>query len=151
MDTSDEGTTLEDSFLYEHIFSIYTHTPWYVDISNFLATGEVPQHLYHREQWRIIHHNARYSWIDEYLFYIGFDEKIQHCISGNDIYDILKVSHDGPCGGHFADKRTCYKVLQIGYYWPSIFHDARNMLEGVIVSSRWVGLVEHMNCRYSPN
>ena len=33
--------------------------------------------------------------------------------------------HDGPCGGHFADKRTTYKVLQYGYYWPTIFKDAK--------------------------
>jgi len=29
-------------------------------------------------------------------------------------------------GRHFADKRTGHKVLQMGYYWPSIFSDARD-------------------------
>jgi hypothetical protein len=24
---------------------------------------------------------------------------------------------------HFSDKRTTYKVLHSGYYWPSIFKD----------------------------
>jgi hypothetical protein len=37
--------------------------------------------------------------------------------------DILQSCHDGPCGGHFSDKRTSYKVLHSGYYWPSIFKD----------------------------
>ena len=35
--------------------------------------------------------------------------------------DILKACHDEPCGGHFVDKRKLYKVLNLGYYWPSIF------------------------------
>jgi len=41
------------------------------------------------------------------------------------MHDIFKYCHDGPCGGHFADKRTTYKILQSGYYWPTIFKDAK--------------------------
>jgi len=37
----------------------------------------------------------------------------------------LKACHDGPCGGHFADKRTAHKVLRMGYYWPSLFKDTK--------------------------
>jgi hypothetical protein len=37
----------------------------------------------------------------------------------------LKECHDEPCGGHFADKRTTNKVLHPGYYWPTIFRDAK--------------------------
>jgi hypothetical protein len=41
------------------------------------------------------------------------------------MFDILKACHDEPCGGHFSDKRTTYKILQLGYYWPSIFKDTK--------------------------
>jgi len=34
----------------------------------------------------------------------------------------LKSFHDEPRGGHFADRRTAYKVI-FGYYWPSLFRD----------------------------
>jgi len=37
----------------------------------------------------------------------------------------LKDCHDGPCGGHFADKRTSHKILRMGYYWPALFKDAK--------------------------
>ena len=37
----------------------------------------------------------------------------------------MKACHDGPCGGHFADKRTTHKILRMGYYWPSLFKDAK--------------------------
>eukprot|EP00253_Pinus_taeda_P017066 PITA_17066 len=39
--------------------------------------------------------------------------------------DILKACHDEPCGRYFADKRTAYKILSLGYYWPSLFKDAK--------------------------
>ena len=45
LDTSDEGTPIEDSFSDEYMFSISTNTPWYADIANYLATRKVPRHL----------------------------------------------------------------------------------------------------------
>ena len=61
-----------------------------------------------------------------YLFHIGADKQIQRCVSEDDIYEVLKAAHAGPCGGNFVEKRTGHKVLQMGYYWPSIFRDAQN-------------------------
>ena len=43
--------------------------------------------------------------------------------------EILKACHDEPYGGHFADKRTTYKILHLGYYWPSIFKDAKEYVK----------------------
>ena len=41
------------------------------------------------------------------------------------MFDILKYAHDEPCGGHFDDKRTAYKVLHASYFWPSLLKDAK--------------------------
>ena len=43
---------------------------------------------------------------------------IRRCIREDEIYDILKAYHDGPCGGHFVDRKTRHKILQMGCYWP---------------------------------
>ena len=50
---------------------------------------------------------------------------IRRCVREGETFDILKSCHDEPCGGHFADKRTAYKVLHLGYYWPTLFRDAK--------------------------
>jgi hypothetical protein len=39
------------------------------------------------------------------------------------------VCHDEPCGGHFADHKSGHKVLHMGYYWPSIFKDAKKYVQ----------------------
>jgi hypothetical protein len=62
------------------------------------------------------------------LFRTGLDLIIRRCVREDEIYEILKASHDEPCGGHFADKRTTYKVLHSGYYWPTIFKDAKKFV-----------------------
>jgi hypothetical protein len=57
------------------------------------------------------------------------DQEIRRCVREDEVYDILKACHDGPCGGHFADKRTTHKILRMGYYWPSIFKDAKKYVK----------------------
>eukprot|EP00253_Pinus_taeda_P009868 PITA_09868 len=68
---------------------------------------------------------------DEHLFAVSantswYADIANYLTTEDDIFEILKVAHDGPYGGHFADKRIGHKVLQMGYYWPSIFHDAQD-------------------------
>jgi len=41
----------------------------------------------------------------------------------------LKECHDEPCGENFTDRRSGHKVLQMGYYWPSIFKDAKKYVQ----------------------
>ncbi|RVW18533.1 Retrovirus-related Pol polyprotein from transposon 297 [Vitis vinifera] len=38
--------------------------------------------------------------------------------------------HDSACGGHFASQKTAMKVIQSGFWWPSLFKDAHSMCKG---------------------
>ncbi|RVW18740.1 Retrovirus-related Pol polyprotein from transposon 17.6 [Vitis vinifera] len=35
--------------------------------------------------------------------------------------------HENACGGHFASQKTTMRVLQSGFYWPSLFKDAHTI------------------------
>ena len=37
----------------------------------------------------------------------------------------LKHCHSLACGGHHGPSKTAAKVLQSGFFWPSLFKDAR--------------------------
>eukprot|EP00253_Pinus_taeda_P026016 PITA_26016 len=115
---------IDDSFPDEYLFAASAHSPWYADIANYLVAGKLPPHLSHREKRKIIQQSARYSWISGCLFYTGLDQEIRRCIREDEVYDILKYFHDGPCGGHFANKRTTHKILRMGY-WPSPFKEVK--------------------------
>ena len=95
---TDENSPVDDSFPDEYLFAVSAHSPWYADISNYLVAGKLPSHLSHRERRKIIQQSARYSWISGCLFHTGIDQEIRRCIGEDEIYDILKACHDGPCG-----------------------------------------------------
>jgi hypothetical protein len=83
-------------------------------MENYFATRKLPSHFSPHEKRKIITQSDNYSLVGHDHFRTGpdfFDE----------VLEILRNFHDGPCGGHFSDKRTAYKVLHSGYYWPSIF------------------------------
>ena len=44
-------------------------------------------------------------------------------MSKSEVGEILTHYHSLQCGGHFNGQRTTAKVLQLGFYWPSIFKD----------------------------
>ena len=51
---------------------------------------------------------------------------MRRCIREDEIYNILHVCHDEPCGHHFVGKRTTLKIPTTGYYWPTLHKDATN-------------------------
>ena len=58
------------------------------------------------------------------MFHLGYDLIIRRCIPEEEQGDILAMCHSSTCGGHFAARKTADKILQSGFYWPSIFKDA---------------------------
>eukprot|EP00253_Pinus_taeda_P005775 PITA_05775 len=121
-------------------YETFIHTDHYVirylmnkpitnDIANYLVTGKLPPHLFPSERRKIIQESSKYSWISNELFKTGPDFVIRRCVWEDEMPDILKACHDEPCGGHFTDRRTAYKILSLGYYWPSLFKDAKQYVK----------------------
>nr|GEU62990.1 reverse transcriptase domain-containing protein [Tanacetum cinerariifolium] len=44
-------------------------------------------------------------------------------------YDILKACHEGPIGGHHGANFTAKKVFDAGFFWPTIYRDAHNLVK----------------------
>ena len=45
------------------------------------------------------------------IYKTGHDLIIWRCVREDEMHDILKANHDGPCGGHLLDKSTSYQIL----------------------------------------
>ncbi|CAN6562546.1 unnamed protein product [Malus baccata var. baccata] len=78
------------------------------------------------EQLMSVKKEARfYVWDDPYLWKYCPDQVIRRCVHDSEFNAILTFCHTYACGGHFGTQRTALKVLECGFYWPSIFRDAR--------------------------
>ena len=50
---------------------------------------------------------------------------IRRCVEEKETSSIVQHCHGMINGGHFGPQRTAAKVLEAGFYWPTIFQDAR--------------------------
>ncbi|GJX55745.1 reverse transcriptase domain-containing protein, partial [Tanacetum coccineum] len=68
-----------------------------------------------------------YADYDEpYAFKLCSDNVMRRCVAGNEILEILAHCHSRPTGGHHSASITGRKVYESGFYWPSIFKDAKD-------------------------
>ncbi|GKG41235.1 reverse transcriptase domain-containing protein, partial [Tanacetum coccineum] len=72
-----------------------------------------------------------YFWDDPFLFKICADQIIRRCVHGKEALDILKACHNGPTGGHHGANLTAKKVFDAGFFWPSIYKDAHELVKTV--------------------
>nr|GEV32034.1 reverse transcriptase domain-containing protein [Tanacetum cinerariifolium] len=52
----------------------------------------------------------------------------KECLS-QEAFDILKASHEGPTGGHHGANFTAKKVFDVGFFWPTIYKDAHDLVK----------------------
>ena len=48
---------------------------------------------------------------------------IRRCVLEIEQGGIMEKCHASPYGGHFAEDKTAQKILQSGFYWPTLFKD----------------------------
>nr|GEZ16503.1 reverse transcriptase domain-containing protein [Tanacetum cinerariifolium] len=70
-----------------------------------------------------------YFWDDPFLFKICADQVIRRCVHDQEAIDILQACHNGPIGGHHAPNYTAKKVFDSGFYWPTIYCDAHDLVK----------------------
>nr|GFB17694.1 hypothetical protein [Tanacetum cinerariifolium] len=68
------------------------------------------------------HGNSSTSWI-------CVDQVIRRCVHGQEVVDILTACHNGPTRGHHGANYTAKKVFNSGFYWPTLYHDAHDMVK----------------------
>nr|GEX12585.1 DNA-directed DNA polymerase [Tanacetum cinerariifolium] len=60
--------------------------------------------------------------------WICADQVIRRCVYGKEAVDILTDYHNGPIGGHHGANYTAKKVFDSGFYWPTIYRDAQDLV-----------------------
>ncbi|GJS92533.1 reverse transcriptase domain-containing protein [Tanacetum coccineum] len=70
-----------------------------------------------------------YFWDDPYLFHTCADQIIRRCVFGQEALEILKACHEGPTGGHHSANITARKVFDAGFFWPTIYQDAYELIK----------------------
>ena len=115
-----ETILINDNFPDENIFTM-CKKPWYADIANYLATERTLTNLSNQDKHRFLTQIRFFYWDEPYLFKYCPDQIIRRCLPEDEHQSVLTFCHELACGGHFGPRKTAEKVLQSGFYWPTLF------------------------------
>ena len=101
--------------------------PWYAHIANYLVTRELPSEWKAQDKKHFFAKIHAYYWEKTFLFKYCADQIIRKCVPEIEQQEILSHCHESICGGHFASQKIAMKVLQSGFYWPSLFKDSHTL------------------------
>nr|GEZ62381.1 reverse transcriptase domain-containing protein [Tanacetum cinerariifolium] len=104
-------------------------TPWFADFANYHAEKFIIKGMTTQRKQNFFKDVRHYFWDDPYLFRTRPDQIIRRCVAGQEANDILKACHSGPIGGHYEANYTAKKVFDLGFYWPTIYKDAFELVK----------------------
>jgi hypothetical protein len=121
-DSTSDITPIDDYFPDESLLSL-SSMPWFAKNINFLASGVLPAHWSTEDKSKFLNKVKNFYWDDPCLFKYCPDQIFQRCIPNNEVSSVIKFCHFEACKGHFSSNKTTAKILQCGFYRPTMFKD----------------------------
>ncbi|XP_062075775.1 uncharacterized protein LOC133779893 [Humulus lupulus] len=130
-DQSTKKVQINDYFPDEQLFGVSdkAKTPWYADYVNFLVAKVMPPDMSRAQLKKLYSEIKHYYWEEPILYKHCADQIIHRCVPEDEMISILNHYHTLHCGGHFGATRTATKVLQCGFFWPTLFKDANTFVK----------------------
>ncbi|GJS07642.1 reverse transcriptase domain-containing protein [Tanacetum coccineum] len=128
-DETSDDSEVDDNFPGETLMKIDTRDePWFADFANYLVSDIIPKGMTYQQKNKFFSDLKHYFWEEPYLFKVCSDGMIRRCVSGPETQTILDQCHHGPTGGHYGPNTTAKKVLDSGFYWPTIIKEAHTQV-----------------------
>nr|GFA92114.1 reverse transcriptase domain-containing protein [Tanacetum cinerariifolium] len=81
-------------------------------------------------------------WFADFANYHA-DQVIRRCVHGKEALDILEACHNGPTRGHHGANLTSKKVFDSGFFWPTIYKDAHELVKNCDSCQRQGKISQH--------
>ncbi|XP_072071992.1 uncharacterized protein [Arachis hypogaea] len=114
---------------------------WMDSITNFLQNGKLPEDK--REGKVLRRETAKYTIIQGQLFKKGLSQPLLKCLHPDQTSYVLREVHEGCCGHHIGGKALARKLIQAGYYWPSMMNDSKEFVKNAPNAKRTPTTTEH--------
>ncbi|GJS58789.1 reverse transcriptase domain-containing protein [Tanacetum coccineum] len=99
---------------------------WMTPIIEYLKEGTLPDDRKEASKLRI---KARqYELLEGILYRRSFLKPWLHCVGPLQADFVIREIHEGSCSMHAGPRSVVAKAMRLGYYWPTMHRDAREMI-----------------------
>ncbi|XP_022004609.1 uncharacterized protein LOC110902205 [Helianthus annuus] len=99
---------------------------WMIPIKKILKNGELPTDQTEAERVKI--KSRQYVLQGEILYKKGYLAPLLRCVGPAQSQYLVKEVHEGICGAHFGARTMVAKLMNLGYFWPSMHRDTAEQL-----------------------
>ncbi|XP_071722256.1 uncharacterized protein [Rutidosis leptorrhynchoides] len=119
---------INDAFPDEQVL-IVNSLPWFAAYENYVTGGILPSDLSNQQRRKFLHDCKSYLWDGPILLRRCGDQLLRRCVPEEEFDSILYHCQSTSYGGHFGSDKTTTKVLQSGFWWPSLFKNAHAFVQ----------------------
>ncbi len=87
----------------------------------FLQIGQIEESLSTWQKQWLARRVKPFIMKNEVLYIMGQDNRLSWCLSTMKAQKVMKELHEGTVGRHFATEITQKKILNVGYWWPTMY------------------------------
>ena len=136
----DNSNSTCDDFPDLLLCALTSREPWYANIVNYITTGVTPLSMSTFQAQKLKREARYYAWDAPHLWRSYTNQIIRRCVPDDEQGSILSACHTLSCGGHFSGKRTARKILDTGFFWPTLVKDSFNFSNSCDKCQRFGGL-----------
>ena len=95
---------------------------WTTPLKAYLQSGALPDGKDAARRLKV--RALRFMLIRDVLYKRGFSRPYLRCVNHCEADYVMKEVHEGICGNHSRARSLVHKLIQAGYYWPTMLKDA---------------------------
>ena len=100
---------------------------WTTPLVSYLKNYTLPENKEVARKLKV--QAARFVLIKDVLYKRGFFSPYLRCLSPEEANYIMREVHEGICGNHSGLQSLVHKLIQVGYYWPTMQKDAQTYVK----------------------
>ncbi|XP_073104433.1 uncharacterized protein [Elaeis guineensis] len=126
----------------EKVLQLTAEPSWMELIIRYLSDGVLSEDPAKAKRTRWI--ASQCVMVDGCLYKRSFSLFLLKCLGLTDADYVLRKVHEEICGSYLGGKSLAYKILQQGYYWPTMKKDAVDLVR------RWKPCQKYANIQHQP-
>ena len=96
---------------------------------NYLVCGIDPPDMTYQQKKKFRNDAKHFYWDEPHLYKHCMDGIMIKCVAESEVSKVIHHFHSSPYGGHAGSSKTQAKVLQSGFYWPTMLKDIYNYVK----------------------
>ena len=107
----------------DNIQEIGSESNWTTSIGLYLKNEVLPDEKEAARKIKV--QAARLVLIKDVLYKRGFSRPYLWCLGNEEADYVMREVHEGICGNYSRSRSLVHKLVQVGYYWPTMQKDAK--------------------------